>query len=137
MDSNPAFSWIHERMPAILETEDEINSWLDSGRVPPKEAVSRLKPSSTIVKHPVSVDVGNVKNQGRQLVAPIDLAKPKPLSGSGKLLAMWLKKGSPDKKVEKKAFISTLSEGVKRPLPESFDEKSENVKPSKMVKEEN
>lgn len=139
MDSCPAFSWIHERMPAILETEDDVNSWLDTARVPPKQALSHLKPSSILVSHPVSTVVGNVKNHGKELVQPIDLTKPKSISGSVKFMASWLKKATPGKKEEQKSFVDMPKEGVKRALSDTFNDREEHVdvKPVKLFKEEN
>ncbi len=92
MDSCPAFSWIHERMPAILETEDDVNSWLDYTHVPAQEAISNLKSSAILTYHPVSEDVNNARNEGSHLTKAIDLNKPKPLSASGTFMANWLGK---------------------------------------------
>ena len=115
MDSCPAFSWIHERMPAILETEDDVNSWLDYTRITAEEALSKLKASTILTSHPVSTDVNNSRNQGKYLTKVIDLKKPKPLSGSGKFMANWLSKASPAK-VDKSNCVSPPKEGVKRQL---------------------
>lgn len=136
MDSCPAFSWIHERMPAILETEDDINSWLDFVHVPVEEALSKLKASSILKCHPVSTDVNYVRNQCDNLTRPIDLTKPKPLSRSGQFMANWLKKTSSTSKSVKEENAShdtsPKREGVKRPLS-----LTDEVMPTKKVKEEN
>lgn len=92
MDASPAFDWIHERMPALLDTEEQVDAWLDSARIPAQDAIAGLKPSVKFVTHPVSSAVGSVKNQERSLTRPVDLSKPKPLSGSGKFMANWLGK---------------------------------------------
>lgn len=136
MDSSPAFSWIHERMPAILETESDIDSWLDT-KIPALEALSKLKASSILKCHPVSTDVNSSRNQGDHLARPIDLNKPKPLSGSGKFMANWLSKGSPARtspsKVDKKSEpASPPKEGVKRQLSVAED----SVQCTKKFKEE-
>ncbi|KAL3870523.1 hypothetical protein ACJMK2_038578, partial [Sinanodonta woodiana] len=34
VDASPAMSWIHDRMPAILTSDEEIEEWLDFGNVP-------------------------------------------------------------------------------------------------------
>lgn len=115
MDSCPAFSWIHERMPAILETEDDVNSWLDYTHIPAEEAITKLKASSILTCHPVSADVNNARNEGSHLTKAIDLNKPKPLSASGKFMANWLRKASPAK-VDKSNCVSPPKEGVKRQL---------------------
>lgn len=141
MDSCPSFSWIHERMPAVLETEDEINQWLDFTNLSPQEALLKLKPSTALASHPVSSDVNSSRNHGDHLTKPIDLKKPKPLSGSGKLMASWLTKGSTARSVQaEEDKVSNRSEltkeGVKRQLSDSdFTEASSNSL-SKKVKEE-
>lgn len=94
MESSSAVSWIHERMPAILDTDEEVANWLDSYNISVKKALSNLKASVNLCVHPVSTAVNNVRNQDRNLNQAIDLNKPKPLSSSGKLMANWLIKGS-------------------------------------------
>lgn len=111
MDSSSAFAWIHERMPAILETEDDVRDWLDYTRVPAEQALAKLKASSILTFHPVSTDVNNAKNKGNHLTKPIDLNKPKKLSGSGKFMTNWLSQGSP---VKAEKSESSPKEGVKR-----------------------
>ena len=137
MDSSPAFAHIHERMPAVLETEEDVDSWLDFELIPARTALDKLKPSLTLALHPVSTDVGNVKNQQRSLTLPIDLNKPKPLSASGKLMANWLgKKSSPVASTTPTSEVNqpgkTEAESVKRKLVPS-EESSDP--PSKLKKE--
>ena len=90
MESSPTVSWIHERMPAILDTDEDVANLLDSVNVPLKEALSKLKPSSKLCIHAVSTAVNSVKNQDRRLSQAIDLNQPKPLTGSGKFMDSWL-----------------------------------------------
>lgn len=92
MESSPKVNWIHERMPAILETEDEVRNWLDSAHVSSQKALSNLKPSTNVCIYPVSTQVNNVRNQDTSLNRPIDLNKPKTMSASGKFMANWLTK---------------------------------------------
>lgn len=122
MDSCPAFSWIHERMPAVLETEEDIDDWLDFTRVPAQQALTKLKASTILICHPVSTDVNNSRNNGYHLTKRIDLDKPKPLTGSGKFMANWLKKASPVRGGQetggnKSNNANDTKEGVKRQLP--------------------
>lgn len=42
------FAWLHDRQPCLLSSEDEINGWLDSGKVSPKQAVSGLRIATNI-----------------------------------------------------------------------------------------
>lgn len=137
MDSNSAFSWIHERMPAILDTQEEVDAWLDSTNVTPHQALSKLKPSVNFVVHPVSAAVGSVKNQERSLTRPVDPEKPKPLSGSGKFMANWLgKKESPTPSVSAPKADNELviSGGVKRKLVSSNSDPE--MRPADKLKKE-
>lgn len=138
MDSCPAFSWIHERMPAILETKEDIDDWLDFTRVPAQVALTKLKASTILICHPVSTDVNNSRNQGYHLTKRVDIDKPKPLTGSGKFMANWLKKansthGDQEKGDDKNNYASASKEGVKRQLPMSD---LVQVTSSKKLKEE-
>ena len=94
MESSSAVSWIHERMPAILDSEEDVANWLDSHNIPVQKALSNLKASVNLTVHPVSTAVNNIRNQDPHLSQAIDLNQPKPLSGSGKLMANWLSKAS-------------------------------------------
>jgi len=59
---------IHDRMPAILRKEDEVE-WLNSG-AKVEQLQCLLKPYATdeMYAYPVSTAVGNVNNQGAELV---------------------------------------------------------------------
>lgn len=118
-------------MPAILETEDDVDDWLDYTRVPAEQALAKLKASSILTCHPVSTDVNNAKNHGDHLTKAIDLNKSKQLSGSGKLMANWLKKGSPTK-AEKSE--TPPKEGVKRQV--SMKDLVQGTSPKKVKKDE-
>jgi putative SOS response-associated peptidase YedK len=63
--------WMHNRMPALLETEDQLQAWLGVEQVPARVAVHRcLRPTEQIVWHPVSNTVSSVKNEGPSLIEP-------------------------------------------------------------------
>lgn len=51
--------WIHDRMPLILETDDEVNEWLDYDNYPINKAKELFKPAKSILYHAVSRDVNN------------------------------------------------------------------------------
>ena len=57
MDSSPSFASIHERMPAILHNEEEIEEWLNYVKFPAALAISKLKASSNLLSHPVSTGI--------------------------------------------------------------------------------
>ncbi|XP_041982588.1 abasic site processing protein HMCES [Aricia agestis] len=63
MESNNTFDWLHHRMPAILDTEEQIDCWLDIENVHADAALACLKPVQALVWHPVSTLVNNAKNK--------------------------------------------------------------------------
>ncbi|KAL1130723.1 hypothetical protein AAG570_011964 [Ranatra chinensis] len=73
MDSNESFGWIHERMPAILSSPEQIQGWLDYERVSPGEAVSLLEPVKVLSWYPVSTLVNNSRNKDPTCIKPIQL----------------------------------------------------------------
>ncbi|XP_005106067.1 abasic site processing protein HMCES [Aplysia californica] len=95
--SSPGFSWCHHRMPAILTSEDEIQDWLDSARVPLKEASSLIRPTEGLSFYPVTKSMNNSRYKDPDCLKPVDISKPKP-SPSSNLMMKWLKTASPEKK---------------------------------------
>ncbi|KAK2710440.1 abasic site processing protein HMCES-like isoform X2 [Artemia franciscana] len=73
MESNPLVSWIHERMPAILESDEQVQTWLDYVNIDESDALSSLIPPSNLYIHPVSPLVNSVKNQDPSLNREIEL----------------------------------------------------------------
>ncbi|CAB3233523.1 unnamed protein product [Arctia plantaginis] len=63
MESNNILSWLHHRMPAILNTDEQIEAWLDVDNVGPDMALLWLKPVKVLSWHPVSTSVNNSKNK--------------------------------------------------------------------------
>jgi len=93
MESASNFSWLHHRVPAILQNQNEVQDWLDSGKLAYKEALAKLKPETEFVYHPVSSAVGNSRNQDHTLTVPISLEKqPPPETPASKLMSAWLNK---------------------------------------------
>ncbi|CAI9573336.1 unnamed protein product [Staurois parvus] len=87
------------RMPAILDGDEEIQKWLDFGEVPAKEALKLIHPIENITYHPVSTIVNNSRNNTPECLVPIIL-KPKKepaLSASSKKMLEWLQSKSPKK----------------------------------------
>ena len=79
--ANETMSTIHDRMPVILPPS-AWDDWLDPANTD-LDALGRLlvpAPPQIITLRPVSTEVGNVRNQGPQLLKPID---PPVTSASG------------------------------------------------------
>ncbi len=73
-DSNKQLSFLHDRMPVILENgSDQIRTWLDPGRSEwSKELQSLLKPfDGELECYPVSKEVGKVGNNSPAFIVPV------------------------------------------------------------------
>ena len=70
---NDLMATLHDRMPVILPAE-AWEEWLDPANDDLDDLASLLLPCADelLAMHPVSRDVGNVRNQGPQLVEPIE-----------------------------------------------------------------
>jgi len=61
---------LHERMPVILDRE-HFAAWLDALTPPALHELLRPCPADRIALYPVASLVGNVRNEGPELVAPV------------------------------------------------------------------
>jgi putative SOS response-associated peptidase YedK len=75
-NANEPMSELHDRMPVILERAD-WERWLDPEVEDAEALEDLLDPAEdhVIAFHPVSPDVGNVRNTRRDLVAPFEQGK--------------------------------------------------------------
>ncbi|KAG8529557.1 uncharacterized protein KY384_006194 [Bacidia gigantensis] len=79
-DSNEQLSFLHDRMPVILENgSDQIRTWLDPKRVEwSKELQSLLKPfKGELECYPVSSEVGKAGNNSPQFIVPVTSSENK------------------------------------------------------------
>ena len=75
--ANAAMQALHERMPVILQPED-YGLWLSRDTAP--ERLGQLLapcPDAMLRMHPVSKAVGNVRNEGAQLIEASSSAQPR------------------------------------------------------------
>ncbi|NXC45048.1 HMCES protein, partial [Penelope pileata] len=104
VDASKDVSFIHHRMPAILDGDEAIGKWLDFAEVPTQEAVKLIQPTENIVFHPVSTFVNSVRNDTPECVAPVELGAAvelKATTASSRAMLGWLQssqEGSPKKK---------------------------------------
>ena len=73
-DSNKQLSFLHDRMPVILENgSDHLRTWLDPNRSEwSKELQSLLRPfAGSLDCYPVSQDVGKVGNNSPTFIVPV------------------------------------------------------------------
>ncbi|KAG6456067.1 hypothetical protein O3G_MSEX009545 [Manduca sexta] len=89
MDSNETLSWLHSRMPAILDTQDQIDAWLDTENVNPDLALEHLKPVKLLSWHKVSTTVNNSRNKSDDCNKRMKVEESKK---SQKSLTAWLTK---------------------------------------------
>lgn len=71
-ESDEVLSWMHHRTPIFLETEEQINNWLDYTRVGPEEALAKLRPIKLLAWHPVSQRVNNSRHKSEDCNKPVD-----------------------------------------------------------------
>ncbi|MFT7801343.1 embryonic stem cell-specific 5-hydroxymethylcytosine-binding protein [Arapaima gigas] len=111
--ATPGLQSIHDRMPAVLNGEEEVRRWLDYGEVRSLDALKLLQPKDVLTFHPVSSLVNNSRNNSAECVQPVDLGSKKKIQapGSSKVMMSWLQSASPAK--EKKPEAS-----IKRKAPE-------------------
>lgn len=93
VDASKDLSFIHHRMPAILDGDEAIRKWLDFAEVPTQEAVKLIQPIENIVFHPVSTFVNSIRNNAPECLAPIELAAKKEAKAapSSQVMLGWLK----------------------------------------------
>jgi putative SOS response-associated peptidase YedK len=73
---------IHDRMPLLVE-KDRYAAWLDPSVSSPQELKELLVPAAPglLEAYPVSTEVNSVKNNGAQLLKPLETEPPAPLDG--------------------------------------------------------
>ena len=71
VEAHSTFAHIHDRMPAILDGDDAIRTWLDPS-LSIQEVIHLLHPTSCLAWYPVSTDVNNVRNKSPECIIKID-----------------------------------------------------------------
>lgn len=99
VNSSPNLESIHDRMPAILDGEEEVRKWLDFGEIKSLDALKLLHSKNILTFHPVSSLVNNSRNNSAECLQPVDLnnKEPKP-TASSKMMMSWLKTGESQKR---------------------------------------
>jgi len=160
-DPGPVLSWLHNRVPCILTSEDMVNKWLDPD-LSVDGALRMLKApkEKDFEWHAVSTEVGNVKNQDLDLIKeaePIpqdDKKKGSSSNATKNLMSNWLKKSpgtsktpdqkgkdtiKKDNKEDKKSSKNLMSNWLKKSsstrVKDEIDKK-DNLKAKVEIKEE-
>ncbi|XP_020786588.1 abasic site processing protein HMCES [Boleophthalmus pectinirostris] len=103
---------IHDRMPAILDGEEEVRKWLDFGEIKSLDALKLLQSKNILTYHPVSSLVNNSRNNTAECLQPVCLEtkkEPEP-TASSKMMMSWLKSGATQKR---KDVVETGKEQMK------------------------
>ncbi|KAH8312392.1 hypothetical protein KR044_010481, partial [Drosophila immigrans] len=86
-ESSKIMNWMHYRMPAILETEQQMNDWLHFKHVSDSQALAALRPATALQWHRVGKLVNNSRNKSDECNKPF-VAAAKPEKPKGMLA--WL-----------------------------------------------
>lgn len=97
-ESGERFSWLHHRSPAILETQQQVDDWLDFGRVTDaKELLAMLRPATQLQWHAVSSVVNNSRNKSAECNKKVALGDGKQPAAAvanrppmSKMMQSWL-----------------------------------------------
>ena len=76
-DANDMVSKVHHRMPVLLD-QSGVSLWLDQNTVDPLAHI-QVVDNEALVVCAVSTKVNNSRNNGSELIDPIDLAKAQPV----------------------------------------------------------
>ncbi|EDW15796.1 uncharacterized protein Dmoj_GI22584 [Drosophila mojavensis] len=96
--SSKIMSWMHYRMPAILETEQQMNDWLNFKHVSDCQALAALRPATALEWHRVGKLVNNSRNKSDECNKPFELvAKPEKPKG----MLAWLTGRKPQQQQQK------------------------------------
>ncbi|XP_061076942.1 abasic site processing protein HMCES isoform X2 [Conger conger] len=100
VNASPNLQSIHDRMPAVLDGEEEVRRWLDFGEVRSLDALKLLQPKDTLTFHPVSSFVNNSRNNSPECLQPLEPGnKKEPCpSASSKMMMSWLQTATPGRK---------------------------------------
>nr|CAD7266418.1 unnamed protein product [Timema shepardi] len=109
-ESNETLSWLHHRAPAILYTEEQIDSWLDYSSVKSEKALHSIKPVKSLVWHAVATLVNNSRNKDTNCNKPVSLEKSTANSASSMFMKAWLKK--PETKVKREISEAECSNDI-------------------------
>lgn len=91
-ESDDTLNWLHHRSPAILDSDEACNDWIDFQRVTDTNyLLSLLKPVKCLQWHQVSNIVNNARNKSDQCNKRLDSKeKSKTTPSKSKMLESWL-----------------------------------------------
>jgi putative SOS response-associated peptidase YedK len=84
VEPNLEISSIYDRMPAILSTRQQVDHWLNTAAVEPRDAVQLTMPlpPGALKYHPIGKAIGRTDSEGEDLIRPLTpeelAAEPEP-----------------------------------------------------------
>ncbi|XP_055851623.1 abasic site processing protein HMCES [Episyrphus balteatus] len=112
-ESTKLMSWLHHRMPAILETEEQVNDWLNFKETSEKQALAALRPATKLEWHQVSNLVNNSRNKSENCNKPIDLCPKKEIPTNN--LTKWLVRRKREEEIKAEIEKDTETEEHETP----------------------
>ncbi|XP_063707321.1 abasic site processing protein HMCES [Culicoides brevitarsis] len=117
-ESDKTLAWLHHRTPAVLETQQQVDDWLDFRRVSDTEALKLLTQPRNLEWYQVSKTVNNSRNKSAECNKPLSEEKvPK-----SKMMQQWLTKNT---KNEVKNEQISFKEELVSPKKEKISPKKE------------
>lgn len=107
-ESDDHFKWLHHRTPAILETEAQIEKWLNFEDFPSEAALKLIKHPSTIIWHQVSKYVNSSKNKSSACNKQI--SDTKSVDEKPNSLMAWMKRKVPDDSKEDSKNVKKIKQ---------------------------
>ena len=94
VDGASSFQWLHDRMPAFLQSEREVDEWLSAK--PFSDVRRLLRPQEQGLRWwPVTDKIGKLGYQGEDATKPVEIAKLRGGSSIDKFFAKKPKLDSP------------------------------------------
>eukprot|EP01138_Halocafeteria_seosinensis_P001104 gb/GECG01001129.1/.p1 GENE.gb/GECG01001129.1/~~gb/GECG01001129.1/.p1 ORF type:complete len:317 (+),score=53.02 gb/GECG01001129.1/:1-951(+) len=132
MAASPALSWLHHRMPVLLNNEEQVNAWLDHSMKfqdicssDNKKVSQAFTPVDTgeMTYHPVSKKMNRISYDSEDVTEPIELKKDTDKDeGKSKITSFFHRK--PQKHSENDAgnIAAPISPGEKRGSQQTINE---------------
>lgn len=114
IEAAPSVSWIHHRMPVMLDGDKSVRDWLDFGTVPTSEALTLVKALDCLTCHPVTPQMGNIRYKEPDCIKQFDLEAKKEEKPKNTFMSSWLKKSTKQDPQSKTASSQDVKEGVKK-----------------------
>lgn len=70
-ESGKTLDWLHNRCPAILETNQQVIDWLDYERIPADKCLKLVRKPRNLMWHRVENYVNDSKNKDERCVEPL------------------------------------------------------------------